>query len=95
MRNELGPWQGEMLVMGGRFTLINSSLASVPLYMLSFYRIPSGVKEKMNIIRNDLLWGEDVRGNEFSVEVMNPLNTSFQMSPCLIHLECGQLYFWF
>jgi hypothetical protein len=40
MRNKLGPWQGKILMMGGRVTLINSSLTSVPLYMLSFYRIP-------------------------------------------------------
>jgi hypothetical protein len=46
MRNKLEPWQGKMLVMGGRVTLINSSLTSVPLYMLSFYRIPRGGKEK-------------------------------------------------
>jgi hypothetical protein len=58
MRNKLGPWQGKMLVMGGRVTLINSSLTSVPLYMLSFYRIPSGVKEKLDKIRNSFLWGE-------------------------------------
>jgi hypothetical protein len=45
MRNKLEPWQGKMLVMGERVTLINSFLTSVPLYMLSFYRIPSGVKE--------------------------------------------------
>jgi hypothetical protein len=58
MRNKLGPWQGKMLVMGGRVTLINSSLTSVPLYMLSFYRMPIGVKEKIDRIRNDFLWDE-------------------------------------
>jgi hypothetical protein len=58
MRNKLGPWQEKMLVMGGRFTLINSSLTSVPLYMLSFYRMPVGVKEKIDRIRNNFLWDE-------------------------------------
>jgi hypothetical protein len=58
MRNKLGPWQGRMLVMGGRVTLINTSLTSVPSYMLFFYRIPQGVKEKMDIIRNGFLWDE-------------------------------------
>jgi hypothetical protein len=52
IRNKLGPWQGKMLVMGGRVTLINSSLTSVPLCMLSFYRMPVGVKEKIDRIRN-------------------------------------------
>jgi hypothetical protein len=58
MRNKLGPWQGKILVMGGRVTLVNSSLTSVPLYMLSFYRIPVGVKEKLDRIRNNFLWDE-------------------------------------
>jgi hypothetical protein len=58
MRNKLEPWQGKMLVMGERVTLINSFLTSVPLYMLSFYRIPSGVKEKLDRIRNSFLWNE-------------------------------------
>jgi hypothetical protein len=47
-----------MLVMGGRVTPINSSLTSVPLFILSFYRIPQGVKEKMDRIRNSFIWDE-------------------------------------
>jgi hypothetical protein len=43
---------------GGGVTLINSSVTSVPLYMLFFYRIPRGVKEKMDRIRNSFLWDE-------------------------------------
>jgi hypothetical protein len=66
MRNKLGPWQWKMLVMGGRVTLINSSLTSVPLYMLSFYRIPSGVKEKLDRIRNSFLWDETEDKKEIS-----------------------------
>ena len=45
MGNKLSPWHGKWLAMGERTTLINSSLSSVPLYMLSFYRIPVGPKE--------------------------------------------------
>jgi hypothetical protein len=47
-----------MLIMGGRVALVNSNLTSVPLYMLSFYRIPVGVKEKLDRIRNNFLWDE-------------------------------------
>ena len=47
--------------MGGRVTLINSSLTSVPLYMLSFYRIPVGVREKIDMVRKKipLEWGQE------------------------------------
>jgi hypothetical protein len=67
MRSKLGPWQGKMLVMGGRVTLINSSLTSVPLYMLSFYRLPVGVKEKLEKIRNNFLWDETEDKKEISL----------------------------
>jgi hypothetical protein len=57
MGKKLFPWKGKMLVMGGRITLINSSLTSVVLYILSFYRLPVGSREKMDVIRTNFLWG--------------------------------------
>jgi hypothetical protein len=57
MRNILG-WQGKMLLMGGRVTVINSLLSSVPLYMLFFYRIHKGTKEKLDKIKNRFLSDE-------------------------------------
>jgi hypothetical protein len=57
MGKKLCHWQGKMLVMGGRITLINSSLTSVVLYMLSFYSLPVGSRENMDVIRTKFLWG--------------------------------------
>ena len=57
--NKLGCWQGRNLVISGRSTLINSSLASILLYMLSFYRIPAGIKHKVDMIESRFLWSGD------------------------------------
>lgn len=59
MEKRVGCWQGNLQSIGGRVTLINSCLSSTPLYMLSFYRIPKGVKEKMDFVRRRFLWQED------------------------------------
>ena len=57
--NKLGCWQGRNLVVSGRATLINSSLASIFLYMLSFYRIPVGAKHKADMGESRFLWSGD------------------------------------
>ena len=59
MEHKLGCWQGRFQSIGGRLILINSSLSNVPLYMISFHRIPTGVKERMDFFRRRLLWQED------------------------------------
>jgi hypothetical protein len=56
---KMSPWQGRNLVMAGRATLINSSLTSLALYMLSFYRVPPGVRKKMDMHRAGFLWSGD------------------------------------
>jgi hypothetical protein len=49
-----------MLAMGGKVSLINSSLSSIPLiYMLSFYRVPKGPLGRMNMHRSRFLWEEE------------------------------------
>jgi hypothetical protein len=39
----LSSWKGKHLCTGGRQTLINSGLSSLPMYMMSFFAIPKGV----------------------------------------------------
>jgi hypothetical protein len=59
MKNKLGCWQGKMLDMGTRVLLINACLSSIPLYMLSFYRLPMGVHKIFSIYRSRFLWQEE------------------------------------
>ena len=49
-------WLGRFLNIVGRSTLVNSSLSSPPLYMLSFYGLPKGIKKKYDRSRSCFLW---------------------------------------
>nr|CCA65974.1 hypothetical protein [Beta vulgaris subsp. vulgaris] len=53
---KLAMWKSKMLSIGGRLTLIKSSLASLPLYFMSLFPIPKGVVEKINMITRRFLW---------------------------------------
>lgn len=37
MRNKLQPWKGKKLSSGGRLILTNSSLRSIPIYMMGMF----------------------------------------------------------
>jgi hypothetical protein len=62
---KLSHWQGKNLVMVGRATLINSSLTSLALYMLSFYRLPLGFTHKMDAHRAGFLWSGDANKKKY------------------------------
>lgn len=45
VENRCACWYGKMLNMAGRINLIQSSLSSLPMFMMSFYPISMGVKK--------------------------------------------------
>jgi hypothetical protein len=48
-QKKLISWKGnKLLSSGGRLVLINSVLCSLPMFMMSFFRIPKGVFEKLD-----------------------------------------------
>jgi hypothetical protein len=55
----LASWKGKHLSIGGRLTLINSVLSSLPLYMMSFFAIPKGVLKKLDYFRSRFFWQGD------------------------------------
>jgi hypothetical protein len=52
----LSSWKGKNLSTGGRLTLINSVLSSLPMYMMSFFEIPKGVRKKLDYFRSRFFW---------------------------------------
>ena len=48
----LSSWKEKNLSAGGRLTLINSVLSSLPMYMMSFFEIPKGVRKKLDYFRS-------------------------------------------
>ena len=44
---KLSRWKQRHLSFGGRVTLIQSTLSSIPIYFLSFFRLPSKITNKL------------------------------------------------
>ncbi|RVW29957.1 putative ribonuclease H protein [Vitis vinifera] len=57
MRWKLALWKRQYLSKGGRITLIKSTLASMPLYQLSLFRMPKVVARRLEKLQRDFLWG--------------------------------------
>nr|CCA66235.1 hypothetical protein [Beta vulgaris subsp. vulgaris] len=56
---KLDSWKGRLLSIGGRVTLIKSSISSLPLYFMSLFPIPRSVIEQINKLQRHFLWSGD------------------------------------
>ncbi|GKV15062.1 hypothetical protein SLEP1_g25863 [Rubroshorea leprosula] len=54
---KLATWKGRYLSLGGRITLINSVLSSLPVFWMSMYLVPKGTILLLDKIRRKFLWG--------------------------------------
>ncbi|RVW93100.1 putative ribonuclease H protein [Vitis vinifera] len=57
VRWKLALWKRQYISKGGRITLIKSTLASMPLYQLSLFRMPKIVARRLEKLKRDFLWG--------------------------------------
>ena len=56
MEKRLATWKMQYLSMGGRLTLINSVLDSIPTYCMSLFPIPGSILKQINRLRRRFLW---------------------------------------
>ena len=56
-RKRLAVWKRQYISKGGRLTLIRSTLSNLPIYLLSLFRLPKGVKYRLEKIQRDFLLG--------------------------------------
>lgn len=61
LERKLLVWNAKFLSIGGRITLLNSTLNNIPIYMLSIYKAPKIVLKEIIIIQSKFLW---LGGNE-------------------------------
>lgn len=66
-RNKLQGWKGQSLSLGRRITLLNSVLSAVPLYTLSFYKIPDTVLLEIDKIRRQFLWQGTISKRKYAL----------------------------
>lgn len=57
IRSRLSKWKQQHLSFGGRVCMIKAVLSSLPLFFLSFFKMPAGVLDKCNSILRRFLWG--------------------------------------
>jgi hypothetical protein len=51
-------WRGKLLSHAAKFTLIQSCLASIPVYLLSFIKFPKWAIKALNTHLADCLWSD-------------------------------------
>nr|KYP44565.1 hypothetical protein KK1_033912 [Cajanus cajan] len=54
---KLSTWRASSLSIAGRVCLINSVLTSLPLYFMSFYRMPKLVIKQLTKLQRNFWWG--------------------------------------
>ncbi|RVW89784.1 putative ribonuclease H protein [Vitis vinifera] len=56
-RRRLAMWKRQYVSKGGRLTLIQSTLSSMPIYFMSFFYLPRKARLRLEKIQRDFLWG--------------------------------------
>jgi len=56
-RNRLNLRGSKYVSLGGRIVLLNSVLNAIPIFFLSFLKIPAKVVRMMIYIQRDFFWG--------------------------------------
>ncbi|GJS85004.1 RNA-directed DNA polymerase, eukaryota, partial [Tanacetum coccineum] len=57
--SRLSKWKLKLLSIGGRLTLLKSVLTSIPLYHMSIFKVPIGVLNHLESIRQNFFYGVD------------------------------------
>ncbi|GAU33382.1 hypothetical protein TSUD_365080 [Trifolium subterraneum] len=57
IEKRLSSWKNRYVSFGGRVVLINSVLSSIPIFYLSFLKLPSKVRKTIVRIQRNFLWG--------------------------------------
>jgi hypothetical protein len=57
IERRMAGWKWSLLSKGGRVTLIKSTLANIPMYYMSLYKLPVRVANRIEKLQCDFLWG--------------------------------------
>jgi hypothetical protein len=68
---KLASWLGKLLSYGDRLVLINSVLTSLPMFLLSFFAIPTGVRKRLDFYRSRFFWQSDEQKKKYRLTRWN------------------------
>jgi hypothetical protein len=57
IRKQLFSWRNKHISLGGRIVMINAVLNSIPIFFLSFLKVPTLVRKKIVRMQREFLWG--------------------------------------
>ncbi|XP_058770098.1 uncharacterized protein LOC131643795 [Vicia villosa] len=60
LKKKLSVWKVRLLSIGGRVTLLNSVLSSIPIYTMSFFKAPVKIIKDIITIQSRFLWGGNI-----------------------------------
>lgn len=64
-RSKLAIWKRRYLTKAGRLVLVNSTLATLPIFMMSLFVMPISVGEELERIMRNFLWGSTEEKKKF------------------------------
>ncbi|KAL0559838.1 hypothetical protein IC582_000218 [Cucumis melo] len=67
IQKKLSSWKYSQLSKGGRITLINSTLESLPTYQMSVFKVPKGIAQKIEASWRNFLWNGASNGHNISL----------------------------
>jgi hypothetical protein len=70
---KLSSWIGKLLSYGDHLILINSILTILPMFMLSFFEIPKGVRKRLDFFRSRFFWQSDGHKKKYRLTRWNIL----------------------
>jgi hypothetical protein len=73
---KLSSWIGKFLSYGDMLILINSVLTSLPMFLLSFFEIPVGVRKRLDIFRSRFFWKSDDHKRKYRLTKWNIIWTT-------------------
>jgi hypothetical protein len=68
---KLANWIGKLLSYRDRLVLINSVLTSLPMFMLSFFELPKGVRKRLDLFRSRFFWQSDGHKKKYRLTCWN------------------------
>jgi hypothetical protein len=66
-KNKLGCWIGKLMSYEARLTLTNGVLTRLPMFMLSIFEIPKGVRKILDCYRFRFFWLSDEHKHKYSL----------------------------
>lgn len=82
MERKLEGWKGKLLFTEGRIILIHALLSSAPLCLMSFFVLENWVRERVDRIHSNFVWGNTEDGpHKFYLVLWEQV--------CMLRLACG------